>query len=483
MRLKDVFAVIVTIFLLIPLSAMSKEEEHSASLQTAVDVYHAEQYPKALDMFINLMKLSEQSHDDHTYIICTGFIGNIYDAFGDYNSSASYYEKGYAAAKRANDENLQSNFLSNLVTIYCRMGNVPKAKHYYQLLSRTPNKEKITDWQYFVFYDKARIFQAEHRYEDAVKEHRVTYQYAKDKDMKPIFRLFQLSEIGNLYVLMGKNKEAIAMGDTCMRMARYIGSGELLTNAYKMLADGYEHDARPDSARKYRALFFALNDSVYNTKKFYNARHKLDEYEGEMNMRHISSLNEKISKQTYIIAGIGIFLLILAILSIIIIRKNRQLVQAQRLLISKNEELEKQDKEKQSLLALYLKETKMPSVRLGDDEEKELLGKINNILADEKTISNPDFSLQMLADAVKSNTRYVSWVINDSYNKTFKTLLNEHRIRNACHKLADQENYGRYTMQAVYEAVGYTNAASFNRAFKKVYGMTPTEYQRIILSK
>ena len=36
------------------------------------------------------------------------------------------------------------------------------------------------------------------------------------------------------------------------------------------------------------------------------------------------------------------------------------------------------------------------------------------------------------------------------------------------------------TIQAVYEEVGYTNAVSFIRAFRKVNGMTPSEYQKIL---
>ena len=100
-------------------------------------------------------------------------------------------------------------------------------------------------------------------------------------------------------------------------------------------------------------------------------------------------------------------------------------------------------------------------------------------MEDMSVISNPDFCLQMLADMVQSNTNYVSRVINNSYNKNFKTLLNERRIREACHKFSDSENYVGYTMQVIYEEVGYKNASSFIRAFKKVYNMTPSEYQKL----
>ena len=98
---------------------------------------------------------------------------------------------------------------------------------------------------------------------------------------------------------------------------------------------------------------------------------------------------------------------------------------------------------------------------------------------DVEVISKSDFSLQMLADMVESNTKYVSWIINDTYKKNFKTLLNEHRIREACRRLADTEHYGNMTIQAIYEELGYNSAASFIQSFKKVNGITPSMYQKL----
>lgn len=69
-------------------------------------------------------------------------------------------------------------------------------------------------------------------------------------------------------------------------------------------------------------------------------------------------------------------------------------------------------------------------------------------------------------------------MINDTYGKNFKTLLNECRIKEACRRLLDTEHYGNMTIQAIYEEVGYSNNVSFIRAFKRVNGMTPSEYQR-----
>lgn len=302
-------------------------------------------------------------------------------------------------------------------------------------------------------------------------------------------------------------------GYTCLSLARSIDNSELIVNAYGMLADAYSQLQLRDSARHYREMYFNLKDSVYNTKNFYNARYKLSEYENREHESLVSQLNNQISFQTYVLVTIVFFTLLLSVSSYIIYKKNRHLVQTQRLLIRKNEDLEERERQNHILLQQYLQQVELneqsfvaetmdenlndPSgkdlchdniptedkIVCHDNIEKQLLNKINDVMEDMSVISNPDFCLQMLADMIQSNTNYVSRVINNSYNKNFKTLLNERRIREACHKLSDSENYVGYTMQVIYEEVGYKNASSFIRAFKKVYNMTPSEYQKLASKK
>lgn len=488
-----------------PSASNAASDEGLTSLQLrekADEKYYKEKYPEALDLYIQAMEKAAVEGDDNNYAACTGYIGNIYDTFGDDNSCIYYYLKGYESARRTGCVSLQSNFLTNLVTAYTRMGNVGQARHYYRLLEQTPNKLDLDDYHYYLLYEKARILTAEHHYDEAVAVHRQAFDYAAKHRMKPICQLFQMSEIGNLYVRDGQPEKAVAMGDSCMALAHRLNSDELLVNAYKMKTDAYTQLQVTDSARHYRELYFSLNDSVYNIKKFYKARYKLSEYENREHLAEVSTLNERLLMQVYVITGIAAFLLMILVFTYIIYKKNRHLNVAKRLLIERNKEMEATDRQNRVLLEEYLKrlenvEKQADPVRgertetegtaeprgnipaLSDDDEKKLLAKINAAMNDTDTISNPDFSLLMLADMVGSNTHYVSHVINSTYGKNFKTLLNERRIREACHKLADREQCRNYTMQVVYESVGYTNATSFIRAFKKVYGMTPSEYQRL----
>ena len=192
-------------------------------------------------------------------------------------------------------------------------------------------------------------------------------------------------------------------------------------------------------------------------------------------------------------------------------RKARNLQEAQKMLVSKNEELMASDSHSRQLLKRYVEAmdkqkiqtgTEIPDNRMmqdadsgtdsiGEHEDQRmglglseelrnrLLNSITMILDDGSVISNSDFNLSMLAEKVGSNTKYVSWIINDVYGKNFKTVLNEYRIREACRRLTDKDHYGNMTIQAIYEELGYNSAASFIQAFKKVNGMTPSVYQKL----
>lgn len=448
-----------------PMMAAGVEKGSLRQLRRQADeLYYAERYPEALEYYIRALDEATREGDTKEYAACSGYIANVYDAFGDTNHSLSYLLKGYAAAHKTDDRELQSSFLGNIVTAYCRLGNVPMAKRYFLKSEMAPSRKDPVKWLYFLKYNQARIFTAEKRYDDAIAIHRQTAAFAREKKMKLIFELYQWSEIGNLYVRISQSRKALEIGQRCVALSRQLHSGEMLANAYKMLADSYDQLGTREASRDYRMKYFSLNDSVYNMKKFYLAQHQLSEYEERVNDEHLSSLHSTISQQLWVIAIAIVIVVILAILILVIFRQYRKLLHAQRLLISKNKEIEEKEKKTQQLLP--------------DGEEKELLNKIVTVMEDPTVIADADFSLQALADRVASNTRYVSWVINDMYHKNFKTLLNEYRIREACRKLTDHEHYGKYTMQMIYEEVGYKNAVSFIRAFKKVNGMTPSDYQK-----
>lgn len=113
------------------------------------------------------------------------------------------------------------------------------------------------------------------------------------------------------------------------------------------------------------------------------------------------------------------------------------------------------------------------------DRKDDLWQRILDVLDDTQMICSPDFSLSMLANAVASNVTYVSAIVNERSGQNFSSLLNERRIREACRRMNDIEQYGRYTIEAISTSLGFKSRVTFVNAFKRQLSLTPSEYMRI----
>ena len=102
---------------------------------------------------------------------------------------------------------------------------------------------------------------------------------------------------------------------------------------------------------------------------------------------------------------------------------------------------------------------------------------------DADVICQQDFTLAKLAKMIDSNTSYVSQVINEKYGMTFSNLLGHFRVREACCRMDDVEHYGKMTIEAISESVGFRSRVTFFSAFKREIGMSPSDYWKIAKSK
>lgn len=258
----------------------------------------------------------------------------------------------------------------------------------------------------------------------------------------------------------------------------------------------------------YRNKYLSLSDSVFNTSQFNIAAGKLFEYENAETQKRVDNLINRNRLQLIVIGVFIVLVVALALLYIVLRRRNRMLLDARQTLMRKNEELLAGDRRQKKLLEQYVAALnnlenritnspeavvmqsnnltvddgikKQASISLTEEQRNRLLNSITSVLENVEVIANSDFNLNMLAEMVGTNTKYVSWVINDTYGKNFKTLLNEYRIREACRRMADREHYGNVTIQTIYEELGYSSAAGFINAFRNVNGMTPSAYLRLV---
>ena len=107
----------------------------------------------------------------------------------------------------------------------------------------------------------------------------------------------------------------------------------------------------------------------------------------------------------------------------------------------------------------------------------ELYKKVLNIIVIDKRYRDKDFSAKELAKELKTNTRYISAVINSRFNTNFSCLVNEYRIKEALHKMTDKR-FLDMTIEEIGTAVGFANRQSFYASFYRMMGETPNNYRK-----
>lgn len=119
-----------------------------------------------------------------------------------------------------------------------------------------------------------------------------------------------------------------------------------------------------------------------------------------------------------------------------------------------------------------------------DQESKDrLFDQIKQVMDDVSIICQPDFSLQQLAEHVGSNYKYVSQVVNECYGKSFKQVLNEQRVREACRILNDTDQSSHLTIEAIAANLGFNSRSNFTVTFKRITGISPSDFMKMAKEK
>lgn len=215
----------------------------------------------------------------------------------------------------------------------------------------------------------------------------------------------------------------------------------------------------------YKLQYVNLKDSLFSAKEFGKVLDFQSSYELDtMEQRLAESDFQRRNRETVIIYSL-LLVLVAVISAIWLVIQNRKLRENIRLLYekAKQEEISKVGTDSEEAI-------------LAPEQAYELSSRISGIMRDDKPWKNPDFSLSELARLAHSNTKYVSYVLNNIIGKSFTTLVNEYRVAEVCRCLADEENYGKMTIEAIGTEVGFKSRSNFGTTFKKITGLTPKTF-------
>jgi AraC-like DNA-binding protein len=112
-----------------------------------------------------------------------------------------------------------------------------------------------------------------------------------------------------------------------------------------------------------------------------------------------------------------------------------------------------------------------------NSRKDELYDELIVLFEKEKLYLQHDLSLADIAERLNSNKHYISNIINEKLNKNFYQFVNELRIKEAIELLKNPDKY-LYTIESISQKAGFKSKSSFNKFFKEITGMTPSEFRK-----
>lgn len=125
------------------------------------------------------------------------------------------------------------------------------------------------------------------------------------------------------------------------------------------------------------------------------------------------------------------------------------------------------------------------------DEGKSVITQKVNVVMDEKFISifheiekfietsrpyqQPEYNINDLANDLSSNSTYIAKALKQGVDLSFNNYLNSCRIKEIKKRIINRE-HEQFTLKHLYTEAGFTQQSTFNRVFKVVEGVTPSEF-------
>jgi AraC-like DNA-binding protein len=123
------------------------------------------------------------------------------------------------------------------------------------------------------------------------------------------------------------------------------------------------------------------------------------------------------------------------------------------------------------------KKKKYASSSLTEVELNRILNQLKQQMLEQKYFLKSDLKLADLSGYSGIPMHHISQVINEKLNKNFFDFINEYRIEEFKNRLTDSK-FDNYTILAIGLDSGFNSKAAFNAAFKKITGITPSDFKK-----
>ncbi|WP_282079863.1 AraC family transcriptional regulator [Aquimarina algiphila] len=448
----------------------------AVSYSNRADVYdQIKDYNKALDDYLEALKYSKNSNNKDFYYLTKYNIGLLKKKIGE-NEDAARVFKDVLMYENEKDIDDSGHLLTMLVLaeVYIQLKLHDSATYYNRKGIERSIKDNTDVYDFFVLNEGINLF-GKQQYDSSLDS---------IKKAIPIVESFEPTDHELLisgYVCLSKlykefNEEEKLL-ETLFKINKYyedVGYTSIeMREAYEMLINYYRDiDNKKEQLYYIDKLF--LVDSILDINYKDLSKKIVKEYDTprllEEKQNLIDALAQKGKKSNLKLSIALILILVLIIFVILIYIKNIRYKKRFQELMS----VQKPERARRTLADV--KHSKTPGA-IGISEDV-----INSILTGLQKFENKNEFLSSnittggLAKQLKTNSKYLSKIINTYKEKSFSVYINELRIEYVIDKLKNDAKFRLYTIKAISREIGFNTTEAFSKSFYKKTGIYPSYF-------
>lgn len=112
------------------------------------------------------------------------------------------------------------------------------------------------------------------------------------------------------------------------------------------------------------------------------------------------------------------------------------------------------------------------------DKIQQIFLQIEELVVDQQLFLNYDISVALIAKELEVNMKYVSQAVNLGAGMNFNNYINAKRV-SFSQELLKEGDAEKLSIEGIANKSGFRSKSAFNRAFKRISGLTPTEFLKL----
>ncbi len=424
-------------------------------------------YTLALDSYLKALPLAEKmNHIEYVYITKHN-IALIKTEIGKHEEALPLFRENFIHNSQKNPINITRYVKSSI--------ELAESYRYNNLLDSASianhnaiKKSSKSEYDYNRFYGKIIVNEGINLF------FKKKYEAAQDSILKGLELLNKNSAENKKAYILGEfylGKLKLLQDNAVIAQKHFITLDSILQNETITpleVREGYEHIINFSKAQgKKETQLVYINkllrfDSIVNREASFVSEKLFKEFDTPLLLKEKEKLINELkgnNKNLNLIALLLLFITVAITVFLYWQYKKRKVYQEKFELLIRQKNISETPKQKSK-----------GDIAVPPDVVEEILHKLS-LFEEKNQFLKKNITTTSLAKDIKTNTKYLSRVVNHHKQKNFANYINDLRITYAVNRLKTDKTLKNYTIQGIAEEMGFNTAESFSSAFKKSTGI------------